>query len=304
VSGASSRTVTVRAPATSANLGPGFDALGLALELCDEIEVTAEFGGLQQPVVVDVEGPGASGVPRDEGHLVVRAMRAAFAELGEQPSALRLTCRNALPHGRGLGSSAAAIVAGVAAAAELAEPGKLDRQNMLELAARLEGHPDNVAACLLGGLTVAWSNSAGTASATRADVHADVTPVVCIPPEAVSTETARGLLPATVSHQDAAINAARAALLVQALTRQPELLLVATEDRLHQAYREPAMPQTIALIERLRADGLAAVVSGAGPSVLVLGAAVDVGQVRSHAPDWDVRALPVRRTGVAVLRTA
>ena len=298
-----SRAVTVRAPATSANLGPGFDTLGLALEQCDEIEATAEFGGPAQPVVVDVEGVGTDDVPRDERHLVVRAMRAAFAEWGEQPAALRLTCRNTVPHGRGLGSSAAAIVAGVVAAAELVEPGGLDRQRLLELAGRLEGHPDNVAACLLGGLTLAWSDPAGIARATSVDVHAGITPVVCVPPAAVSTETARGLLPDSVSHHDAAVNAARAALLVQALTRQPELLLVATEDRLHQAYREPAMPATIALVERLRADGLAAVVSGAGPSVLVLGVGVDVDHVRSHAAAWDVRALPVRRQGASSVHT-
>ncbi|TDE15019.1 homoserine kinase [Jiangella asiatica] len=299
-------SVRVRVPATSANLGPGFDALGLALSLHDEVEVTASFGGTGSSLRVDVEGAGAETVPRDERHLVVRALRAGFDAAGRQPSDLRLVCRNALPHGRGLGSSAAAIVAGVVAARALSDtatgvegepaPSSAD----LELANRLEGHPDNVAACLLGGLTIAWLDGTGRARATRVDVHPDVVPVVCVPAAEVSTEKARGLLPDTVAHGDAAATAGRAALLVQALARRPELLLDATEDRLHQDYREPAMPETLALVRALRADGLAAVVSGAGPSVLVLDAAGRAGRVVELAAGWDVRTLRVDGDGVRV----
>lgn len=294
----STATVRVRTPATSANLGPGFDALGLALSLHDEVEVTAEFGGPAAPVEVTVDGEGAGSVPLDERHLVVRSLRAAFAELGEQPSALRLRCRNALPHGRGLGSSAAAIVGGVVAARALT--GLTAHDDALAVADRIEGHPDNVAACLLGGLTVAWRDDAGAARATRVDVHPDVAPVVCVPSFEVSTEKARGLLPDTVPHADAAANAGRAALLVHALGRQPDLLLDATADRLHQHYREPAMPATYALVTALRADGLAAVVSGAGPTVLVLATGDRIGQVRALAGGWDVRALQVDTRGVVV----
>ncbi|TDD66045.1 homoserine kinase [Jiangella aurantiaca] len=291
-------TVRVRTPATSANLGPGFDALGLALSLHDEVEVTAEFGGPATPIEVTVDGEGAGSVPLDERHLVVRSLRAAFAELGEQPSALRLSCRNALPHGRGLGSSAAAIVAGVVAARALT--GLTRHDDALALADRLEGHPDNVAACLLGGLTVAWRDDTGTARATRVDVHPDVAPIVCVPSFEVSTEKARGLLPDAVPHADAAANAGRAALLVHALGRRPDLLLDATADRLHQHYREPAMPETFALVTLLRAEGLAAVVSGAGPTVLVLATGDEAGGVRALAEGWDVRALQVDTRGAVV----
>jgi homoserine kinase len=291
-------SVRVRTPATSANLGPGFDTLGLALGLHDEVEVTATFGGPAAPVEVTVDGEGAASVPLDERHLVVRSLRAAFAELGEQPSALRLHCRNALPHGRGLGSSAAAIVGGVVAARALT--GVTEHDDALALADRLEGHPDNVAACLLGGLTVAWRDDAGTARATRVDVHPDVAPVVCVPSFEVSTEKARGLLPDSVPHADAAANAGRAALLVHALGRRPDLLLDATADRLHQHYREPAMPPTFALVTALRAEGLAAVVSGAGPTVLVLATGDETGRVRALAEGWDVRALQVDTRGAVV----
>lgn len=291
-------SVRVRVPATSANLGPGFDALGLALSLHDEIEVTARFGGAAAPVEVSVDGEGAGSVPLDERHLVVRSLRSAFAELGEQPSALRLRCHNALPHGRGLGSSAAAIVAGVVAARALT--GLTTHDDALAAADRLEGHPDNVAACLLGGLTVAWRAGDGAARAARVDVHPDVVPIVCVPPFEVSTEKARGLLPDTVPHADAAANAGRAALLVHALARRPDLLLDATADRLHQHYREPAMPATSDLVTALRAQGLAAVVSGAGPAVLVLATGDAAGRVRALADGWDVRALHVDTRGAVV----
>lgn len=294
---ATTASVRVRTPATSANLGPGFDTLGLALSLYDEVEVTATFGGAQAPVEVVVDGEGAASVPRDERHLVVRSLRAAFAELGEQPTALRLHCRNSLPHGRGLGSSAAAIVAGVAAAAALTGA---PADGALDLANRLEGHPDNVAACLFGGLTVAWLDGAGVARATRVEVHPDVVPIVCVPSFEVSTEKARGLLPDTVAHADAAANAGRAALLVHALAQRPDLLLDATADRLHQHYREPAMPATFALVTALRAAGMPAVVSGAGPTVLVLATGDHSDRVRALAEGWDVRALQVDTRGVVV----
>lgn len=297
-------TVRVLVPATCANLGPGFDALGLAVGLYDELEVTASFGGPGNELVVEVDGVGAASVPRDERHLVVRAMRAAFAELGGQPSMLRLTCHNVIPHGRGLGSSAAAIVAGVMAARALAGTEEAREYAALQLANRLEGHPDNVAACLLGGATIAWLDELDGARATSLDVHPDIMPVVCVPDGAVSTAAARGLLPDAVPHRDAAANAARAALLVEALTRQPDLLLDATEDRLHQTYREPAMPATIALVTALRRDGIAAVVSGAGPAVLALVAGGEkVADVGALAPGWDVRRLTVDQHGVQVETT-
>ncbi|MGH8776943.1 MAG: homoserine kinase [Jiangellaceae bacterium] len=290
-----SPAVRVRVPATSANLGAGFDALGLALDLHDVVAARVGTG-----LNVSVSGCGADELPRDANHLVVRAMMATFDHLGEPLPGLDVRCENRLPHGCGLGSSAAAIVAGVLAARGLVADGhqRMNVPAVLALAARLEGHPDNVAPCVLGGLTIAWLSD-GSAHAVRLDVHPDVRPVVCIPADSVSTQEARGLLPATVPHQDAAWNAARAALLVEALTRRPELLLDATEDRLHQQYRAPAMPETAELVADLRSCGLPAVVSGAGPSVLVLTTAERPGEVQAP-PGWQVRGLAVDRRGAVV----
>jgi homoserine kinase len=258
------RRASVSVPATSANLGPGYDALGLALGLRDDVEAEIAESGVE----VEIDGEGADTVARDSSNLVARAMRVGFEAIGVAAPGLRLACRNRIPHGRGLGSSAAAIVAGLRLAAALADDaaGDLD---LVGLAAETEGHPDNVAACLLGGLTIAYIAD-GRPHAVRLDVDRAIAPVVFVPRDAVSTETARGLLPSTVSHSDAASNSARSALLIAALTGRPDLLLDATEDRLHQAYRQPAMPQSADLVSRLRAAGHAAVVSGAGPSVLVL----------------------------------
>jgi homoserine kinase len=306
--------VRVRVPATSANLGPGFDTLGLALGLHDEIEVRVTQAGLD----IEVSGEGAEDLlGAGEKHLVVRAMRVAFDDLDvAQPPGLALRCVNRVPHGRGLGSSAAAIVAGLVAARALA--GASTRpQDVLPLANVLEGHPDNVAPCLFGGLTIAWV-AAGTvvggtaglpaARAVRLDPHPEVRPVAFIAREPVSTKVARGLLPASVSHADAASNAGRAALLVAALTARPDALFDGTADKLHQDYRAPVMPHSHDLLTRLRAAGVPAVVSGAGPSVLAFlteNPAQDVlKRLDSIAAetgiDWHISPLVVERQGASV----
>lgn len=291
--------VSVRTPASSANLGPGFDALGLALELHDDVtaEVVDEVAGEQEGELhFTVEGEGARTVPRDETHLVVRAMHQAFDLMGERPRALRMHFRNAIPHGRGLGSSAAAIVGGIVLARALVEGGRdrLDDQAAYQLAVDIEGHPDNVAAALFGGLTIAWIDGAA-AEVQRLETAVDIT--VFIPPFAVSTEVARGLLPETVLHADAAANAGRAALLVAALTSAPERLISATEDRLHQSYRAGAMPTSYDLLRRLRVDGIPAVISGAGPTVLSFATGIT-----DRAPDgWTVHELKVDTDGSHVV---
>jgi homoserine kinase len=277
--------VRVRVPATSANLGPGLDTLGLALGLHNDITVRATAAG----AAVSIEGEGAERFATGEGNLVVRSARAAMAELGFPAAGLALHCVNRIPSARGLGSSAASIVAGVVAGAALAGaarsggddgtsawPGVAELEDVawvLDLCARLEGHPDNVAACLLGGATVAWYEPDGRARAVRAEPAADLLAIALVPAGRVATADARRLLPERVSLDDAAHSAGRAALMTLALTGRTDLLLAATEDRLHQTYREPAMPRSVALLRRLRANGLAATISGAGPSVLVLGAA-------------------------------
>jgi homoserine kinase len=306
--------VRVRVPATSANLGPGFDSLGLALGLHDVVEARIDPAGL----IIEVTGEGAGTADAGEAHLVVRAMREAFKVLDGQPPGLALRCVNRIPHGRGLGSSAAAIVSGVLAARELTDDGdiRLPDDAVLRLATELEGHPDNVAACLLGGLTVAWTGAGGP-RAVRLSPLPDIVPVVFVAPKPLSTEHARGVLPETVPHADAAANAGRSALLIAALTSDtasdPGPLLDATQDRLHQPYRATVMPETAELVRRLRAAGVPAVVSGAGPSVLAFlaapGAAGAPGPDRHDLLDsniqemgsgWDISVLDVDRRGASI----
>ena len=296
----------VQVPATSANLGPGFDCLALALSLHDDLVARVVDGGLS----VDVAGEG-EGLPRDESHLVVRAMRDTFTRLGGQPRGIELSCANRIPHGRGLGSSAAAIVAGVVLARALVVGGEtaLPDAAAFALAAAIEGHPDNVAAALYGGLTIAWTDS-GRARAVRAADPTTIHPVVVVPPFESSTHAARGLLPATVPHLDAAFTAARSALLVALLsgsaptTAPDDTLFAATEDRLHQQYRATHAQASTDLLTRLRSTGLAAVVSGAGPSILVLARdQVEVEKTAAEVPEeWACHRLEVDLLGARVVR--
>lgn len=264
--------VRVRVPATSANLGPGFDCMGLALAHFDTIEVRA----LGRPEVrVEVVGEGAGELPTDEGHLVVQAIRAALDAVGAPQVGLELCCENRIPHGRGLGSSAAAVVAGILAVRMMiSEPRVLRNTAAFAIATQFEGHPDNAAPAILGGATVSWTGADGP-HATQLPLHPDVVPVLLVPEERCATRTARGVLPATVPHADAAFTAGRSALLVQALCHRPELLYEATAERLHQEHRAQVMPATWQLVRALRDAGQAAVVSGAGPTVLVLERATD-----------------------------
>ncbi len=329
--------VRVRVPATSANLGPGFDALGLALTLHDEVTAWITSSGL----TVEVTGEGdAALADAGEKHLVVQAMRAGFdAFAAKQPPGLALRCVNRIPHGRGLGSSAAAIVAGLLAAQALAAQAQAQAQaaaeaqaqalaaeaqaqaagpapapDLLALATEIEGHPDNVAACLWGGLTIAWT-AAKIPRVVRLDPLPAITPVVCIAPSPVRTEVARNALPKAVPHHEAAANAGRAALLIAALTHGGacHALFDATEDWLHQQYRTQAMPDTHDLVQALRAHHIPAVVSGAGPSVLALLTVPDepysshdldsLGSiVRETGKAWEISPLNVERQGARLLR--
>ncbi|WP_319460791.1 homoserine kinase [Micromonospora sp. RTP1Z1] len=288
--------VRVRVPATSANLGPGFDALGLALGLYDDVAAEVTPGGVR----VTVTGEGAGELPEGERHLVATAMRAAFDVLGGQPPGLALECVNRIPQARGLGSSSAAIVAGVLLARALVADGaeRLDDDAVLRLAAELEGHPDNVAPCLRGGFTIAWTEPSGARAVSLA-VADGVRPTVLVPAQRGLTATARAALPATVPHADAALNAGRAALLVHALTVAPALLLPATVDRLHQEYRAEGMPGTATLVSALRGVGVAAVVSGAGPTVLAL---TEVSEGFDPGTDWRLWQLPIDVSGARVAR--
>ena len=258
--------------ASSANLGPGFDSLGLALSLTDEIVVETTDSGL----VVLVEGEGAEQVPRGPEHLVVRAVECGLRAAGVRAAGLVVRCRNAIPHSRGLGSSAAAVVGGLAAANGLVAQGNsepLSDAQLIQLSSEFEGHPDNAAAAVLGGAVVSWIDRSGERprySAVSVRLHPDIRLYSAIPQERSLTAETRVLLPAQVSHDDARFNVSRAALLVVALTERPDLLMPATEDVLHQPQRAPAMPASAEYLRLLRRNNVAATLSGAGPALIAL----------------------------------
>ena len=261
------RKVSVKVPATSANLGPGFDTLGIALSYYDELEVEVTESS---KVVVEAIGEGAGEVATDETNLVAKSLIHTLKHFGFDAPGLRLKAHNNIPHGRGMGSSGAAVVSGIIAAKGLLSGlVEISDEALLEIATEIEGHPDNVAPALFGGLTIAWKDETGPKH-KKLFVHRGVSPLILVPSFKMSTALARSLQPDSVPHDDAVFNVSRSALLIAAMTQSPELLLAATEDRLHQNYRASAMPKTDELIRNLRDAGYAAVVSGAGPSVLVL----------------------------------
>jgi homoserine kinase len=282
------RSVVVEVPATSANLGPGFDCFGLALDWRERVDLAVIEHGYQ----IEVSGEGAAQLPRDETHLIIRSVLVGLADLGVRASGLWLSCRNTIPHGRGLGSSSAAIVAGLVAAAGLAGVA-VKPEWLLAHAHAIEGHPDNVAAAIYGGFVLAFEGRTGIRVA-QGRVDPSIAAALFIPETLLSTEVARGLLPETVPHVDAAANSGRAALLVHAMACEPELLYEATHDWLHQGYREAAMPRSYELMKSLRGQGFAAMISGAGPSVLVLGRQGDLAALE----DQQVTGFSVRLSGI------
>jgi len=302
----------VRVPASSANLGPGFDSIGCALGVWDtcRARVTSTPG-----LTVTVAGEGAGSVPLDATHLVHRAMVVAWGELGvEPPAGLALDCTNQVPHGRGMGSSATAIVTGIVAAQALADVSAGDAGDAVDLtfanslASRLEGHPDNASASVYGGFTLSWSDDEQASTTTvHLPVHPDVVPVVFAPDVQLSTAKARSVLPQQVRLADAAANSARSALLAHAIGFAPEHLLAATKEWLHQEARRPSYAASMSLVDRLRSRGHAAVISGAGPSVLVLARREHVEEVRAHGEaGWRVLTpgIPDHGARVTVLSRA
>jgi len=279
--------VRVRVPATSANLGPGFDVLGLALALHNEVRLEEAEG-----VSVSVEGEGAGRLDTGSGNVVARGVRMAFEGAGRPFRGVRLACLNRIPISRGLGSSAAAWVAGLAGGnALMGSP--LDRDTVLRLAATAEGHPDNVTATLLGGLTVSCWTGARVAAVALAAPR-DLSWVVLVPEVEGSTADARAALPDAYTRADAVFNLQRVSLLLAALAAdRPDLLGVAMEDRLHQPYRFKLFPWLTEVIPAaVRSGALACALSGAGPSVLAVtrGGADAVGRAMEEA---------LRRAGVA-----
>lgn len=290
--------VRVLVPASSANLGPGFDSMGLALAMYDELIAMATE---DEGVLVEIAGEGADDLPRDETHLVVRAMNAAFDAMGHRPTGFVLRCRNAIPHGRGLGSSASAVIGGMALARAMVDGAEFDDDALLQAATSFESHPDNLAAALHGGFTVAWLDEAGVPGAVRLDPDPTVHAIVAVPVDQLATTKAREALPETIDYASATHNVARSGLLVHALTTEPSLLWEATSDRLHQQARAGVYPESVALVEALRSEGLPAAISGAGPAVLVLTddaqAEARVQGIAGANGQWSCREFPVSHVG-------
>ena len=298
--------VQVQVPASSANLGPGFDCLGLALNMHDRYmaQVMDEPG-----VDIDVTGEGTDNIPTTDKNLVIKAMHKGFDFLGGRPRGIALRQLNVIPHGRGLGSSAAAIVGGLALARALVLGGneRMSNEDMLNIANEMEGHPDNVSAAIFGGANLAWQESQRghvVAQSLNFDVDPRIGALAFVPSTEFSTSKARRMLPESIPHGDAVKNSSNVAVLIQALQNRPDLLLGATEDYLHQSYRKDAMPSSFAIMTKLRKAGVAAFISGAGPAVLVLhtgGESEAVELERAAGDKFQMIALGISRTGVSVI---
>ena len=298
--------IQVQVPATSANLGPGFDSFGLAFGMYDRyVAQILDEPGLD----IDVTGEGADDVPRTEKNLLVKAMYKGFDYLGGKPKGIAVRALNVIPHGRGLGSSASAIIGGLVLARALVLTGtdKMSDEALLNIATEMEGHPDNVAAALFGSATIAWTEDQRGKNIARAvQIHVDprISVVSFIPEGAVATAKARKLLPETIVHADAAANTTRGELLVHALASRPDLLFIATEDFIHQKFRQEAMPKSFALLNKLRAAGVAAFISGAGPTVLALhnGDANEITELqRAAGSNFEVKPLSICTTGAGII---
>ena len=300
------QSVQVQVPATTANLGPGFDSLGLALALHDRYiaQVLDE-----QIIDIDISGEGADDLPRNEKNLVIKSMYKGFEFLGGKPRGIALRALNVIPHSRGLGSSASAIVGGLSLARALVLGGseRMSDDDMLNLASAIEGHPDNVAAAIFGAATVAWrevQHGQDVALSVQLEVDPRISVMAFVPSTSVATSKARKMLPELIAHSDAVRNLANTALLVHALQHRPDLLHTATADFLHQSYRAEAMPTSFALLTKLRKAGVAAFISGAGPTVLVLhtGGSAEVEELtRAGGEKFSAMALGVSRSGASLI---
>lgn len=300
------QSVQVQVPATTANLGPGFDSLGLALALHDRYiaQVLDE-----QIIDIDISGEGADDLPRNEKNLVIKSMYKGFEFLGGKPRGIALRALNVIPHSRGLGSSASAIVGGLSLARALVLGGseRMSDDDMLNLASAIEGHPDNVAAAIFGAATVAWKevqHGQDVTLSVQLEVDPRISVMAFVPFTSVATSKARKMLPELIAHSDAVRNSANTALLVHALQHRPDLLHTATADFLHQSYRAQAMPASFALLTKLRKAGVAAFISGAGPTVLVLhtGGSAEVEELtRAGGEKFSALALGVSRSGASLI---
>ena len=293
-----SKKIKVSVPASSANLGPGYDSLALALDIRDVVTAKPNDSG---QIEVEISGQGEDTLPRDESHLIAHTILATAKKFNLNISGFKLECENNIPQGRGFGSSAAAVVAGLVLARELAKS-DLPDELLLQEATLIEGHPDNVSACLMGGLTISWQTESSEVNTRSINVNPAIVPIVGIPNTELSTKLARNLIPTQIPHVDAVFNSARTALLVAALVADPTSLFDATADRLHQEYRRSAYPDSMTLVDALRTKEIAACISGAGPTVLALTTKENepmvIGQITSAG--FAARQVSVADTGVNV----
>ena len=258
--------VKVKVPATSANMGAGFDCLGVALGLYNYVEAEETDNGL----VIDIKDSTADYLPGNERNLVYRSMKTLFDEVGYTAKGLHLVQKNDIPVTRGLGSSSAGIVGGLLAANEISKA-DLSRDEILAISARIEGHPDNVAPAIMGGMTVNVTDF-GKIKYVRTDVPEDLMFAAFVPEFTLSTKKARGVLPKTVSVRDAVFNMGRSALLMSSImTGKYENIRAATADKLHQRYRKKFIPNIDDVFKAAyRADALGVYLSGAGPAVVAI----------------------------------
>lgn len=261
-------TIRVAAPATTANLGPGYDCLGMALDIWNTIDVVLLPTGTASSVAVSGEGEGE--LESGPENLVYRSMEFLYREMGRELPPVRVSCSNEIPLARGLGSSAAAISGGLIAANAMAG-GQFGHRDLLEMAATIEGHPDNVAAAVMGGLQLVVTEES-TLYTVPVSVPAAIHAVLFIPDRRIATADARAVLPKELPVADAVHNMSRLALLVAGMaTNHPEYLDIATQDRLHQPYRQPLFPAMKLLMKAARdAGALGAFLSGSGSTVLAL----------------------------------
>lgn len=291
--------VHIRVPASSANLGSAFDCAGLGLDLWDDIYVRVSD---ERGIRVAVSGVGEGELPDDCSHLVARAMKLGFDALGVHPSGIEIRCVNHIPHGQGLGSSAAAIIGGFCAARALVVNGQqlLSDTDLLTHALALESHPDNLSGSLFGGLSIAWVNGDGMAEHMTLLPHPDIDVTLCIPSSIAPTDQARAALPSEIPLTDVVVNLGASAALVHAMTTDPSWLLAATRDAIHQHRRKACFAPSLDLMDTLRGAGLPAVISGAGPAVLVF---ASQGQVEPFLPgaDWQICSIGVAPRGVHVV---
>ena len=305
--------VSIKVPASSANLGPGFDCIGLALPIYNTItveETVLPGSGIEINVMSDdetIDEMVFNNIPKDENNLVYKAVEMLYNSIGQIPSELKINIQTGIPIARGLGSSSSIIVGGLLAANKLLG-NPADEAALLAIATEVEGHPDNVAPAILGGVVLATQEDDGSLAYAKLNWPEEWDITVCIPDFQLSTEIARSILPKEVSMQDAIFNAKHLAMLIQALNTQDEKLMkIALKDRLHQPYREKLVPGMREIMDAFRhEDGvLGCVLSGAGPSLLIISHKYDLDKIKSTVKEiwetqnikFDIRTLKVEEQG-------